>query len=206
MGVHRCLRIETASLEPESLKVFVVSRVVARAGVIDYAIAIGSVFALSAGVGLLFFDTSDRMPLTLLVIVSGLLALVVSPAVAGVVRWVRRRLGRIHRLEVSIDPGSLRGQPQLQVGPSTYAASDFEAVALLGWQEVAATDRLWDVMLVRKAGGSVDVVTGHATDDGPRELGQALATALNVEFRESSNTGGSVNTLSFDQRGMPRLN
>lgn len=201
MSVHRCLRIEKTSLEPDTLKVVIVSRIVPPAGVTDYVIAIVFVFALSAGIGFLFFDTSQNVPLKALFVVSGLLSLFVSPAVAAVVRWIRRRFGKLHRLEVSMDPGSLRGQPQIRVGEISYAASVFEVVALLGWQEVAATDRIWDVMLVSKEGSSVDVVTGHHSDDEPRELGKALATALNVEFRESSTTGGSVDTIKFDARG-----
>lgn len=177
----------------------------------DYVFAIGSVFILSAGIGLLFFAPSDfyasseTMSLTVLLLISGSLSLAVSPAIAGVVRWIRKRLGKLHRLEVSMDPGSLRGQPHIKIGEAAYTSSDFEAVALLGWQEVSATDRIWDIMLVRKDGSSVDVVTGHLSDDEPRELGKALATALSVKFRESSTKGGSVNTIRFDEHGMPRM-
>ena len=45
-----------------------------------------------------------------------------------------------------MEPGSLRGQPQLRVGDRSIEASAAESVALMGWQEVAATDRIWDVM------------------------------------------------------------
>ena len=103
-----------------------------------------------------------------------------------------------------MEPGSMRGQPQVMVGDDAIDSSSVEAVALLGWQEVAATDRIWDVMLALRE-RSIDVVNGHANEDEARELAKTIATALNVELRESSTTGGAVNPIRFDARGRARI-
>lgn len=203
MTVLRSIEIKLDASEPDSPTATVTHRKVGGSGgktPLDYVVTIGVVLALSLGLGLLLFDTSDDMPLLLLILASGTLAFVVGVPLAGVTRTLRHRFARKVTEQLRLDPGSMRGQPQLHYGDETIEVSSVEAVALLGWQEEVATDRLWDVTLITK-GRSVDIVHGYYRDIEPRELAKALATALHVEMRESSVAGGSLKPEKLSRPG-----
>jgi len=200
MTQRRCLQIELVTPEPEQLRAVIHSRMEGRASPLDFFLAAVFNFLLVAIPGLFVINVAER---GLLVGAAGLFALVVAVPGTAAVRKLRQRFGKPERTELAMEPASLRGQPCLRLGDRTVEASAIESVGLLGWQEVAATDRVWDVTLLSD-GGSLDVVNSFHDEEGARTLAKTLATALHVELRESSTTGGAVTQVKLDQRGMPR--
>lgn len=204
---RKSYQIDIRSLEEAQFDVVVMSRYSGPAGFTDYLLAFVFLMGLANGLFFAFMGFSEELfeSWWLVAAATGLFSLVVSVVASSVVRKVRQRIGKKHRLELSLEPGTQRRQPGVRLGKHIIEASAIKAVGLLGWQEVAATDRVWDVTLLLDQ-RAIDVICAYPEDDLPRRVAQALASAMNVEMRESSTTGGPTSQMTFDQRGRPNMN
>lgn len=206
MASKRTIRIDAASLDQRTFDVTIVNRQASSgaAQAVDYAVAVGVVFVLGTLPGVVFFGDSQGPGIGFLLMCTLLAALVVSPMLAPAVRAIRSRFQSIKTERVTLDRGNAKDWA-LNLGDHTLKTGDVRAVALLGWQEVAATDRVWDVTLMLGSDQSYDVVSGHKSEDNARSFASALAKALDVGLKESSVAGGGVTQVQVKgQQGQIR--
>jgi hypothetical protein len=194
----KTVKLELHSVVPPVIAATAHNQRGSLAGRIDLALTVLLVYGLIIGLSLPFFtahdDRSENPTILLaLVLIAGLLvSFIVSPIFVSTIRRVRRRVGFKRTCAIETREGSLRGQRQLIIGEETIAAGEIESITLLGWQEESGEDRVWDLTAICSQGKTVDIVSAYRDADEPRKLGEALASTMEVRFRESSVVGGQV--------------
>lgn len=191
-------KLEIHSLAGPNISATAINQQGSLAGKVDLALAVLIVYGLIIGLSLPAFgvhnDRSENPTILLaLVLIAGLLvSFIVSPIFVSVVRKVRRRVGRKTKCSISTKEGAIRGQRQLTVGDKTLSAGEIESITLLGWQEEAGEDRVWDLTAVCTDSTTIDLIAAYRDADAPRSLGEAIAAMMGVPFQESSVVGGQM--------------